>query len=131
MGVLNSAHATALRLARLSRFWPLLLVALLPLPAFAVDYGTWSPDILLSIAALCFASAMTIWALTEHRTSAALRKAVRTSADKARGIIAAREAWLSAGREALKVWNPGDTEPISFGSAKTPFQQCMAGQDSP
>lgn len=130
MGFVNSAQFAAFPFTGLSRLLCILLLALVPVPAFAANDGVWSPDILLSIAALSFALAMAVWALTERRISTALRNAVKTSADKARSIIAAREAWLSASREALLVWNPGQKEPMNFGSGSELFEQCMLGPEA-
>ena len=134
MGCLILAFWDRLRVAQSCRAtqwffgWPVLL--LLPTPAFATALSGVSPDIFLVVAALSLALAMTVWALTEHRGALALRRALRGSADKARAMISARDAWLSAGRESLLVWIPGGAEPISFGNGATLFQDCMSGPDS-
>ncbi len=134
MGCLILAFWDRLRVAQSCRatrwlfWWPVLL--LLPTPAFAAALSGISPDIFLVVAALSLALAMTVWALTEHRGAVALRRALRSSGDKARAMISARDAWLTAARESLLVWIPGGAEPISFGNGATLYQDCMSGPDS-
>jgi signal transduction histidine kinase len=108
----------------------LLAFALIPQTALAAGVSIAAPDIFLIIASVSFAMAMAIWALTEHRNSLAARRAVRTSAEKARTMISARDAWLAAGRESLLVWGTGDNEPVSFGNGARFLKESMAGPDA-
>lgn len=103
---------------------------IVPYPALAAEFSGNTPDLLLVTAALSFALAMTIWALTEHRSTGQLRRALRASSEKARALITARDTWLAAGREALLVWNPGTAAPVSFGDGARLLQECMEGPDA-
>ena len=107
------------------------LIALAPSPARAAELPITTPDLLLIVAATSFALAMTIWALTEHRSTEALRQALRASSERTRSLVSAREAWISAARESLLVFHPGASEPASFGEGNKLLQDCLAGPDAP
>ncbi len=109
----------------------MLLFGLIAVPAEAADFSGTSPDLLLIVAAVSFALAMSIWALTEHRSSIAARRAMNAAAEKARVMVSARDAWLAAGREALLVWSTGGEQPVSFGSGAKLLQEISAGPDAP
>ena len=106
------------------------LIVLVPSPAWAAEISVGTPDLLLIVAATSFALAMTIWALTEHRSTQALRHALRASAERTRALVAAREAWISAARESLLVFNPGASEPVTFGDGAQLLQDCLTGPDA-
>lgn len=106
------------------------LVVLAPSPVWAAEISGSTPDLLLIVAATSFALAMTIWALTEHRSTESLRRALRASAERARALVAARDAWLAVGREALLVFSPGTSEPVGFGDGAKLLEGCLAGPDA-
>jgi signal transduction histidine kinase len=108
----------------------LLAFAFAPQSALAAGLPIGSPDIFLIIALVSFALAMAVWALTEHRSSIASRRALRTSAEKARTMISARDAWLSAGRESLLIWSNSGSDPVSYGNGAVFLRDCMAGPDA-
>lgn len=106
--------------------------AFLPSSAFALDLLSDPADILLSplvIAAAALAVAGALWGLSERQAARALRRALRTAVAKARTALAARDAWLAAGRESLLVWGGDLTEPISFGEGAQYMEACLTGPD--
>ncbi len=72
-----------------------------------------------------------LWGLSEHQNNVSLRRTLRTSTAKARALLSARDAWLSAGREALLVWSTDDSESISFGNGARLMETCLSGPDAP
>jgi signal transduction histidine kinase len=99
-------------------------------PAFAADAERLSPDtvqfaIVLAAAALALAGGL--WALSEYQSTRHLRQALRIATARARTFLAARDAWLSAEREALLVWGADMAEPLSFGEGAELMQACLGG----
>ena len=81
--------------------------------------------IVLASAALGLAGAL--WALAEYQNTRHLRQALRLATARARTLLAARDAWLSATRESLLVWGAGMPEPLSFGEGAELMQACLGG----
>src|SRR5258706_15237727 len=74
-------------------------------------------DILMTLivaAAGALAVAGGLWGLAEHRNTVALRESLRTTTAKARALLSARDAWLSAGRETLLGGGAGKSAPAGF-----------------
>src|SRR5215831_1728559 len=106
--------------------------ACLPSSVFALELLPDPADILLSplvIAAAALAVAGALWGLSERQAARALRRALRTAVAKARTALAARDAWLAAGRESLLVWGGDLPEPISFGEGAQYMEACLTGPD--
>jgi signal transduction histidine kinase len=102
----------------------------LPHPAFAADAEILSSDtvlmaIVLASGALALAGAL--WALSEYQSTNHLRQALRGATARARTILSARDAWLSAARESLLVWGADMAEPLSFGEGAELMQACLSG----
>jgi signal transduction histidine kinase len=84
--------------------------------------------IVLTAAALSIAGGL--WGLAERRTTVALRENLRSTTSKARALLAARDAWLSAGRESLMVWGADMSAPLSFGEGAALMEACLVGPDA-
>jgi signal transduction histidine kinase len=82
------------------------------------------------VAAAALALAGALWGLAEYQTTLHLRRALRHAHAKSRALVAARDAWLCAEREALLVWGPEMTEPLSFGKGAELMQACLSGPDA-
>ena len=82
------------------------------------------------VAAAALALAGALWGLAEYQTTLQLRRALRQTNAKSRALVAAREAWLSAEREALLVWGPEMTEPLSFGRGAEQLEACLNGPEA-
>ena len=109
------------------------LLAVTPVPAFAADAGLPMPDLVLMgvvLAAGALALAGALWGLSGYQSTLDLRRALRISAARARALLSARDAWLSAGRESLLVWGSDMTEPLSFGNGAQLMQACLGGPDA-
>ncbi len=90
-------------------------------------------DILMTLivaAAGALAVAGGLWGLAEHRNTVALRESLRTTTAKARALLSARDAWLSAGRESLMVWSADMSAPTSFGEGAALMEACLTGPDA-
>jgi len=111
---------------------PSFLAFLSPTPAMAADAGAASDFLLLAIvtAAAALALAGGLWGLSEHQDNLTLRRTLRTATAKARALLSARDAWLSAGREALLVWSSDNSESISFGNGAKLLEGCLTGPDA-
>src|SRR6185437_2448364 len=130
-GHVSAKNAPVCAQRRVAKCLPFLLAfTFVPQVALGAGPTATSPDIILVIASLSFALAMAIWALSEHRGSVASRRALRSSAEKARTMISARDAWLSAGRESLLIWSNGASEPASYGNGASLLQESLAGPDA-
>src|SRR5258706_6265102 len=125
-------HGTALW----GRLAPMVLLPLLgffsPTPAMAADAATTSDLVLIAIvfAAASLALAGGLWGLSERQDNRNLRRTLRTATAKARALLSARDAWLSAGREALLVWTTDNAESISFGNGAQLMEACLTGPDA-
>ena len=105
-----------------------------PNPVVAGGIGADPLDLVLTavvLAAGALALAGGLWALSEHRSTVSLRRALRAATAKARARLSARDAWLAAARESLLVWNADPAERLSFGDAAKLMDACMAGPDAP
>jgi signal transduction histidine kinase len=82
----------------------------------------------LASAALALAGAL--WALSEYQSTRHLRQTLRVTTARARAMIAARDAWLSAKRESLLVWGADMVEPLSFGEGAELMQACLGSSQA-
>src|SRR5712671_2857620 len=92
-----------------------LFAVFLPSPVLALDPAPDPAAILLSplvIAAAALAVAGALWGLSERQAA-----------------LAARDAWLAAGRESLLVWGGDMAEPVSFGEGAQFMEACLTGPD--
>src|SRR5215831_15712435 len=108
------------------------LVAL-PVPAFAAQSELISPQAVVMISVItagAFALAGGLWALAERQSSRQLRRNLRISTARARALLCARDAWLSASRESLLVWGADMGESLSFGQGAELMQACLSGADA-
>ena len=105
-----------------------------PSTAYAADIASAAPDLVLLaivLAAGALALAGGLWAFSEHLSARMAKRTLRGATAKARALLAARDAWLSAGRESLLVWSPGSAEPLSFGNGAQWMEACLTGPDAP
>ena len=111
---------------------PALLACFSPTPAMAAEAGATSDFVLLAIvsAAAALALAGGLWGLSEHQNNLILRRTLHTATARARALLSARDAWLSAGREALLVWSADNSESISFGNGAQLMESCLTGPDA-
>src|SRR5258708_6422772 len=111
---------------------PSFLAFLSPTPAMAADAGAASDFLLLAIvtAAAALALAGGLWGLSGHQSHLTLRRTLRTATAKARALLSARDAWLSAGRQALLIWSTDNSESISFGNGAQLMEACLTGPDA-
>ena len=86
------------------------------------------PLIVLAAGALAIAGGL--WGLAERRNTGALRDSLRATTSKARALLSARDAWLSAGRESLMVWGADMNAPLSFGEGAALMEACLVGPDA-
>ena len=111
-------------------------LALMPFAARAADpvvVPVLSLDLLvllIVLAAGALAIAGGLWGLAERRTMVALRENLRATTSKARALLAARDAWLSAGRELLMVWGADMSAPLSFGDGAALMEACLVGPNA-
>lgn len=110
-------------------------VALVPSPALAAEAvrQVLTLDLLvllIVLAAGALAIAGGLWGLAERRSTVALRESLRTTTSKARALLSARDAWLSAGRESLMVWGADMSAPLSFGEGAALMEACLVGSDA-
>ena len=112
-----------------------LAVALTPSPGFTAEAvgPIFSGDflvllIVLTAAALSIAGGL--WGLAERRNTIAVRESLRATTSKARALLAARDAWLSAGRESLMVWGADMSAPLSFSDGAALMEACLVGPDA-
>ena len=111
--------------------------ALLPLPAQAAisDALTLQSGNAVVLSALAcggvaLAIAAGLWALAEQRTSARLRRALRSVGARTKAAVGERDALLGAGREALVVWGRDGAGPFSYGGGDETLQSCLKGADA-
>jgi len=82
------------------------------------------------LAAGALAAAGGLWAIAERQQSRQLRRTLRITGARARALVSARDAWLSATRESLLVWGADMAEPLSFGQGAEIMQACLSGSDA-
>ena len=106
------------------------IFVVMPLPAFASDAQWGSSDTVLVatvLASVALALAGALWALSEYQKTRHLRHTMHAATARARALLSARDAWLSAGRESLLVWGTNIDEPLSFGDGAELMQACLGG----
>jgi signal transduction histidine kinase len=107
---------------------------LFALPAFAAATASSTPpDIVIAAlvgGACALGLAGAFWAFAESRGSARLRRNLRNTASRARALIAARDALIAAGREAVIVWGPDLADPLSFSGGAQLLEACLRGEDA-
>ena len=111
------------------------LTVALPAPALAAEAAIPLVPVdflvlLIVLAAGALAIAGGLWGLAERRSTAALRDSLRATTSKARALLSARDAWLSAGRESLMVWGADMSAPLSFGDGAALMEACLVGPDA-
>src|SRR4051812_26023026 len=109
-----------------------LSLSLAPTGAVA-DIGATTSDLVLIVvvvAAGALALAGGLWGFSEHQSTLQLRRSLRSATAKARALLSARDAWLTAGRESLLVWGPDMSEPLNFGKGAELLQACLNGPES-
>lgn len=118
----RSARALALALAG---------TMLTPIPAAAAS-ATAAALIPNSIAigATALSLAAGLWALVEQRQAQRLRRALKSATARARAAAGARDALISAGREAVVVWGRDGQAPISYGGGEAILDACLSGPDA-
>jgi signal transduction histidine kinase len=104
---------------------------LAPCPALAAD----NPGVTLiasaaAIGAVALGLAAALWAYAEQRIARRLRRKLRSAEAWTRSALAARDAIISAGREAVIVWGADTAEPRVYGSAERALDACLAGPDA-
>src|SRR4029453_5570328 len=107
-----------------------LAVALTPSPSLAAEAvgPIFAGDFLVLLIVLtagALAIAGGLWGLAERRNTLALRESLRATTPKARALLSARDAWLSAGRESLMVWGADMSAPLSFGEGAVLMEACL------
>jgi signal transduction histidine kinase len=112
-----------------------LVIGLLPYPAIAAEFQSplLTLDLLVLLIVLAsgaLAIAGGLWGFAERRNTVALRETLRTTTSKARALLAARDAWLAAGRESLMVWGADMSAPLSFGDGAALMEACLIGPDA-
>ena len=120
------------------RAWALsfsLALVLLPHPVLAAEAvpPVLTLDLLvllIVLAAGALAIAGGLWGLAERRNTVAVRDSLRATTSKARALLSARDAWLSAGRESLMVWGADMSAPLSFGEGAALMEACLVGPDA-
>ncbi len=85
-------------------------------------------SVVVGAAALALSGAL--WALAEYQGTLKLRRALRSTAARARALLSLRDAVLSAGRESVIVWGADTSEPLSFGGADKLLEACLGGPDA-
>ncbi|MGD0866968.1 MAG: PAS-domain containing protein, partial [Rhizomicrobium sp.] len=107
--------------------------ALTPMPALAAV----GPDAQLAIVASAIAVgavglavAAGLWALAEQFEAHRLRRTLRTADARARAAAGARDALISAGREAMIVWGRDGSPARSYGAAEALLDSCLEGPDA-
>ncbi len=82
------------------------------------------------VAACALGIAGGLWGLSEYRATRKLRESLRMTTARARALLAARDAWLSASRESLMVWGSDLNAPVSFGNSAALMEACLMGPDA-
>src|SRR5215510_5824184 len=110
------------------------LALAVPGPALPAEVGAavlpLDFPILIVLAAGALAIAGGLWGFAERRNTVAMRETLRATTAKARALLAARDAWLSAGKESLMVWGADMSAPLSFGDGAALMEACLVGPDA-
>jgi len=80
--------------------------------------------------AVALAIAAGLWALAEQNRAGRLRRAIRQAGARTRAAVGERDALLSASRESLIVWGRDGQGPMTYGSAETMLDACLAGAEA-
>ncbi|MBI1330159.1 MAG: PAS domain-containing protein [Alphaproteobacteria bacterium] len=104
------------------------LLALAPEPASAADGSLVTMAV--SAGSIALAVAACLWALSEQFAAQRLRRLLRNAGARARASASARDALISAGREAVLVWGRADQPPLSYGGAELLMDACLKGSDA-
>jgi signal transduction histidine kinase len=80
--------------------------------------------------AVALAIAAGLWALAEQNRTGRLRRAIRQAGARTRAAVGERDALLSASRESLIVWGRDGQGPMTYGSAETMLDACLAGAEA-
>lgn len=104
------------------------LLALAPEPASAADGSLVTMAV--SAGSIALAVAACLWALSEQFAAQRLRRLLRNAGARARASASARDALISAGREAVLVWGRAYQPPLSYGGAESLMDACLKGSDA-
>jgi signal transduction histidine kinase len=106
---------------------------LLPSSAYAAD-GSFSDLSMVATViaggAVALAIAACLWALAEQFAAQRLRRTLRSAEARARASTSARDALISAGREALIIWGSDGASAKSYGGAAALIDACLEGPDA-
>jgi signal transduction histidine kinase len=80
--------------------------------------------------AVALAVAACLWALAEQFAAQRLRRSLRSAEARARAGTSARDALISAGREALIVWGSDGSSAKSYGGAAALIDACLEGPEA-
>ncbi len=107
---------------------------LAPTPALAAAAAAATQQLLVlgavTTGAVALAIAAGLWALAEQNRAGKLRRALREAGARTRAAVGERDALISAGRESLIVWGRDGQGPMTYGSAETMLDACLAGGEA-
>jgi signal transduction histidine kinase len=84
----------------------------------------------IAAGAVALALATSLWALAERSAAARFRRSLRSAEARLRVGTGARDALLSAGREALVVWGGDGIAAKSYGGAAALIDACLRGAEA-
>ena len=105
----------------------------LPTPAFAAAEGFLRESNAMAIVALggiSLAIATALWAWSETRAAATLRRSLKEARSLLRATVGERDALLGAGREALLVWGRDHEMTLTYAGSESLLDSCLAGEES-
>ena len=109
-------------------------LVLSPSPALAATTDAVTQQMLVlgavTTGAVALAIAAGLWALAEQNRAGRLRRAIRQAGARTRAAVGERDALLSASRESLIVWGRDGQGPMTYGSAETMLDACLAGAEA-
>ncbi|HEY2446139.1 MAG TPA: PAS domain-containing protein, partial [Rhizomicrobium sp.] len=116
----------------LGRCWRGVVLAVLPAPAFAsVSQLASSVAPYIAAGALALGVAAALWAAALVSVVRRLRRDLREVGANTRAAVGARDALISASRDALVAWGGDETLPRSYRAADRIVESCLAGPDAP
>jgi signal transduction histidine kinase len=108
------------------------VLAVLPAPAFAsVSQLASSVAPYIAAGALALGVAAALWAAALVSVVRRLRRDLREVGANTRAAVGARDALISASRDALVAWGGDETLPRSYRAADRIVESCLAGPDAP
>ncbi len=114
--------------------WLALLVCVLPVPVQAAVLPDISEPLIvfsaITVGAVALAIAAGLWAISEQKMAARLRRALRVSGSRTRAAVGERDALLGTAREALVVWGRDGAGPYSYSGGDALLDACLAGPDA-